>query len=179
MAGFVAQFAASEGGSNVFASLGIDWRLLVSQLIAFGILVFILSKWVFPIFFRIIDKRQDDIEASNRAAVEASKHAEKAQTEVANLLKEARSEAKDIIATAKEEATTMVSDAEARGQANADHIVTAAHEELSREVEAAKKALHNETIELVAQATQKVVGKAVDAHVDSDIIAAALKESTK
>ena len=41
---------------------------------------------------------------------------------------------------------------------------------------AAKKALHNETIELVAQATEKVVGKTVNAGVDKQLITQSIKE---
>lgn len=175
MASFFAQFAASEESSDILTGLGINWQLVVFQIVAFLLLVFILSKWIFPVFFKIIDKRQEAIEASNKAAVEASKHAEKAQAEIAELLKQARTEAKDIVATAKDEANAMVQDAEAKGKANAEHIVAEAHDAIAKEVVAAKKALHNETIELVASATEKVVGKAVDAKVDTKVIASALE----
>jgi F0F1-type ATP synthase membrane subunit b/b' len=86
-----------------------------------------------------------------------------------------RDEAKEIVTTAKEEATTMVADAEAKGKANAEHIVAEAHDEIAKEVVAAKKALHNETIELVAQATEKIVGTTVDAKVDAKVITSALE----
>lgn len=176
MASFFAQFAASEQSSDILTGLGINWQLFLFQVIAFGVLVLILSKWVLPIFFKIIDKRQEVIEASNKAAVEASKHAEKAQEEIDKLLKQARTEAKDIVATAKDEATAMVQDAEAKGKANAEHIVAEAHDEIAKEVVAAKKALHNETVELVAAATEKVVGKAFDTNVDTKVIKTALEE---
>ena len=176
MASFIAQFASAEaeGSSDILTGLGINWQLVIFQIIAFLLLVFILGKWVFPIFFKIIDKRQEAIEASNKAAVEASKHAEKAQSEIDKMLKEARTEAKDIVTTAKEEATAMVEAAEAKGKANAEHIVAEAHDSIAKEVIAAKKALHNETIELVAAATEKVVGNAVDAKVDAKVIKTAL-----
>jgi len=178
MASFVTQFATSEpaASTDILTGLGINWQLLLFQIIAFGILVFILSKWVFPIFFKIIDKRQDTIEASNRAAIEASKHAEKAQAEVEKLLREARVQAKEIVVTAKDEAGAMVQDAEAKGKAQAKHIVAEARDELAKDVIAAKKALHNETIELVAAATEKVIGKVVNAQVDTRVIKSALEE---
>ena len=176
MANFATQFAAVEQ-TDLMSSLGINWQLLIFQIIAFGILVFALGKWVFPVFFRIIDKRQAVIEESNRAAIDASKYAEKAQAEIAAMLKQARSEAKDIVSTAKEEAGAMVQDAETRGKTQAEHIVSAAHEEITKEVIAAKKALHNETVDLVAMATEKVVGSSVDAKVDGKVIEAALKEA--
>ncbi len=174
MASFFAQFASTEAETDILTGLGIKWELVVFQIIAFLLLVFVLSKWIFPIFFKIIDKRQEAIEASNKAAVEASKHAEKAQAEIDQLLKVARTEAKEIVTTAKDEATVMVRDAEAKGKASAEHIVAEARGTIAKEVVAAKKALHNETIELVALATEKVVGETVDAKVDTKVIKSAL-----
>ena len=176
MANFFAQFASAEAETDILTGLGIKWELIAFQIIAFLLLVFVLAKWIFPIFFKIIDKRQEAIEASNKAAVEASKHAEKAQSEIDKMLKEARTEAKDIVTTAKEEANAMVQDAEAKGKASAEHIVAEAHDEIAKELIAAKKALHNETIELVAAATEKVVGKAVNATIDAKVIKTALEE---
>lgn len=47
----IAQFASTETGSTgPIAALGIDGTLLLFQLIAFGLLVFALSKWVFPVY---------------------------------------------------------------------------------------------------------------------------------
>lgn len=173
------QFAATEAPAktDVFSSLGIDWTLLIFQIIAFGILVVVLGKWVYPIFINVIDKRQAMIEESTRAAIEAEKNAEKTQAEIDKLLTEARTEAREIVATAKEEATGMVADAEAKSKSQAEHIVANAHESIAKEVLAAKKALHNETIDLVAAATEKVVGKALDAKVDTNVIKTAVEES--
>ncbi|MBC7764591.1 F0F1 ATP synthase subunit B [Microbacteriaceae bacterium] len=176
---FTQQFASTEaaGKADVFATLGIDWTMLLFQIVAFGILVVALGKWVYPIFIRTIDKRQEMIEESTRAAIDAEKNAAKSREEIDGLLQEARKEAREIVTTAKEEAIGMVSDAEEKSKKQAEHIVANAHESLAKEILAAKKALHNETIELVALATGKVVGASMNTAVDKKIIETALKES--
>jgi F-type H+-transporting ATPase subunit b len=173
------QFAATEvpAKTDVFSSLGIDWTLLIFQIVAFGILVVVLGKWVYPIFINVIDKRQAMIEESTKAAVEAEKNAEKTQAKIDKLLTEARTEAREIVATAKEEATGMVAAAEAKSKSQADHIVANAHESITKEVLAAKKALHNEAVDLVAAATEKVIGNAMDAKLDKTVIKTAIEES--
>lgn len=174
----VTQFATTEsGGGDILSALGIDVKLLVMQLIAFLLLVWALNKWVFPIFFKIVDKRQALIDESNRAAVEASKHAETAQAETEKLLKKARIEAKDIVATAREEAAGVVSDAEVKSKQQAEYIVNDARDQLAKEVEAAKKALHNEMVDLVMTATGKVLGDTVDTKIDTSVVTRALKEA--
>ena len=50
-----------------------------------------------------------------------------------------------------------------------------AKDDIAKEVVAAKEALHNETIELVALATEKVVGKTMTKSIDDEVIRSALK----
>lgn len=179
MYSFITTIAATEAAekTDLFSSIGIDWKLLVLQTIAFLILLWFLKRFVYPPLVTMLDKREREIDAAAKAAREAQARADASQDETKRLLAEARAEAKDIVVTAKEEAGAMVADAEATSKLQAEHIVAAAHDEIAKEVVAAKKALHNETIDLVAAATEKVVGNTVDAKVDAKVIAASLKGS--
>jgi F-type H+-transporting ATPase subunit b len=170
--------ASAEGASKgFFEALGIDWTLLVIQTVAFLVLLWFLAKFVYPPLSRMLEKREADIEAGVKAAHEAEKKADAANEETAKLLKQARKDAAAIVATAKEEAAAVVSAAESKSKERADRLIEDAEQEISKSVEAARKTLHNETIELVAQATEKVVGKAVDAKVDDAMIKNAIKEA--
>ncbi|AKM79909.1 TPA: ATP synthase F0 subunit B [Candidatus Saccharibacteria bacterium] len=173
------QFASTEAGASdggIFGALGIDLTMLIVQGIAFLILVWVLGKFVYPVFLKSVDERQAKIEEGSKAAAAAEKKASEAQEEVAKLLSEARKEAGFIVATAKEEANAAVEAADAKAKARAEKIVANATETIEKEVIAAKKALHNETIDLVAQATEKVLGHVVTDKVDEKVIAAAIKE---
>lgn len=171
-------FAATESSASgdIFTSLGINGQMLLFQAVAFLILVFVLSKWVFPVLMKAVDDRQEAIEASTKAAEQAEKKAAEAEEQLQKILKEARAEAKDIVVTAKDEATAMIAASEQKAKTRAEKIVRDAHEQLEKDVIAARKVLHNETIELVAMATEKVVGKSVNQSVDKTIIAEAVKD---
>src|SRR3990167_10854468 len=93
-----ANAAADPEKTGILASLGIDWTLLALQGIAFLILVVLLGKFVYPVFVRIIDERQEKLDASTEAAEQTEQKAVAAQEEVAKLLKEARKEATEIAA---------------------------------------------------------------------------------
>lgn len=175
---FLTQFAATEeaASGDILTTLGIHWELLVFQIIAFLILVWALGKFVYPWLMKSVDERQAKIEESVKAAEEAEKKAESAQEDIAKLLKEARVEAKEIVTTAKDEAAAMVADAEGKAKTRAEKIVKDAQDQLSKDVIAARKALHNDTLELVALATEKIVGKTVSDGIDKKIIAAAVKD---
>jgi len=173
----MASSEAAAEESNLFTALGIDWKLLILQTVAFLILLWFLSKFVFPPLTRMLEKRDADIEAGVQAAQAAEKKADAAKTEVEKLLKEARREASEIVSTAKEEAAAAVSLADTKAKERAERTIADAKGQIDKEVLSARKALHNETIELVAQATEKVVGKAVSSQVDEKVIAAAVREA--
>jgi len=182
MNSFVSLIASTEGSaesSGVFGVLGIDWKTLILQAIAFGLLVFILAKWVYPPIQKMLDRREKLIEDSVKAAKEANKKAEESASEVAAQLKKARDEANDIIAAARDQSAQMLVDAEKQAQQRADATVESARQQLARDVEAARKMLREETVSLVAAATEKVVDEKVDAQKDAKIIDKAIKESAK
>jgi F-type H+-transporting ATPase subunit b len=171
--------ATASDSNGLLGMLGIDMPTLIFQVIAFLILVFVLGKWVFPIFVAIIDKREADIAASAKAADEAKKAADNATSEVADLLAEARREAGEIVATAKTEASSMVAAAESKAKTKADAIVAAARDDIDKEVASARQQLHNDMVDLVEIATEKVVGSHVNKDIDAKLIASAVKESDR
>lgn len=170
------QFAAASESTSPIQALGIDVKLLIFQIIAFTILVMLLNKYVFPVLMKAVDARQKTIDDSLQSARDAEEQAAKAAAKIDAMLKKARSEATDIVTTAKDEAGALVTKAEERSRTQAQRIVDDAQATIAKEVIAARKALHNETIELVAQATEKVVGKTVTKSVDEALIDQSLKE---
>lgn len=172
------QFAAAEAAKgDVFSALGIDWMMLIFQVIAFIILVWLLAKFVYPWLMKSVDERQSAIDAAAKASAAAQADAAEAEARIKKLLTEARTEADDIVASAKLEAGASLSATEAKAKKRADQIVADAHSQISKDVVAAKQALHNETLELVTLATEKILGQAVSGAVDEKIITRAVKEA--
>lgn len=177
---FLSQFAAEtahETNADIFTALGIDWRLLILQIVAFLILVFLLGKFVYPWLMKAVDDRQKAIEDAALAAAKAQRAAEENQEKVEELLAEARQEAAEIVNTAKLESSEMLSASEKKAQKTAERIVADAQEQLGKDVEHARKALYNETLELVGLAAGKVARTKLDKKADAELIASTLKES--
>lgn len=172
------QFAATEAASgDIFSQLGIDWKTLLLQLVAFLVLLFVLKKFVFPSLINVVDERHAQIEESRTMAEQAKAHAETAEEEVAKLMKQARVEATDIVATAKDEASAAIAEAEMKAKARADVIVKQAQEQIDKDMIAAREALRTETLELVALATEKIVGKEVSGKLGDKVIERAVSEA--
>lgn len=178
---FLNTFAATtetteSTGGDLFGALGIDWRLLILQIVAFVILVWLLGKFVYPWLMKSVDDRQKNIEEAAEAAKQAQQNAADSAAETADLLATARKEAAEIVATAKLEATEMLTTSEARAKSTAEKIVAEAHAQVEKDIDKARRALHDETLELIALTTEKVVRKKHDKKADEALIADLLKE---
>jgi F-type H+-transporting ATPase subunit b len=175
---FLRQLAETETAqTGLFGALGIDVRLLLLQVIAFLILVFLLGKFVYPWLMKSVDERQENIEAAAKAAVEAKKDAAATHEKTAALLAEARKEAAEIVSTAKLESAEMLTHSEKKARKTAEQIVADAQAQIETDISRAKKDLYNETLELVSLATKKVVGTELDGTLDNKRIAAAVKDA--
>ncbi len=165
--------AASPG---LFQALGIDWKLFVEQAIAFAILVFVLGKLVYPALTKAIDDRRAAIEAGLQEAKESQAALEQAEAKVAEMLEAARKDADDILARTQQEAASVVADAESKAKTRAEQIVADAHASLSVEVTKAREQLKKDTIELVAMATERIIGEKLDDRKDANLVQKALAE---
>lgn len=180
---FITNFASeaaaghAEAETGILVALGIDWRLLILQVVAFAVLLWFLGKFVYPVLIRAIDKREAAIEDSVKAAKNAEAKAEQSEAEVEKLLKQARKEAAEIVDLAHKEAQQQVKDAEDRAKSRGDQIVAEAREQLGRDVTKARAELRADAADLVALATEKIVREKVDAKKDKALLDAALKES--
>ncbi len=172
------QFAVAEPASGgVLGALGIDWKTLIIQIVAFLILVWALGKFVYPWLLRSVDERQAYIDAATKAAAQSQAEAKKSETRVEELLEKARQEAADIVATAKLESATALASSEEKAIKRTQQIIADAQVEIQKEVIAVKKSLHNETLELVALATEKVINKTISSQIDESIIKDSIEEA--
>lgn len=166
----------AEESQSLFTALGIDVGLLIQQALAFLILVAVLGKFVYPALMKAVDGRREQIEAGIKEAKQAEESLAKAESKVSDMLAEARKEADEILARTNQEAASVVADAEEKAKARAAQIVADARQQLEVDVAKARQALKRDTIELVALATERVVGEKLDEKKDADLVKKALAE---
>lgn len=162
--------ATTPAQGSLFDALGIDWKMLILQIVAFVLLVWLMGKFVYPWLIKSVDERQAHIDAVIKAANEAKATALKTEAQVEKLLAQARLDATEIVATAKFESAAALAASEDKAKKRSDQIIADAQAEIQKEVIVAKAALHNETIDLIALATEKVIGKTISSKIDNDLI---------
>jgi len=171
---FAATEAAGEQSGGLLGALGIDFRLLILQILAFLVLAWALKKWVFPILLRAIDERQEAMEAGLKASQEAQAQAAESEKKVAAELKSARKQADEMLEATQKEAAALLAEAEEKAARRAEAIVNEARADMTTQLNAARESLKQETLELITRATEEIIGEKVDAKKDAQLVSRAI-----
>jgi F-type H+-transporting ATPase subunit b len=161
--------------TSILGSFGVDWVKFIAQFINFGIVLFILWKWVFTPVTAALQKRTEKIEKSLRDAETTVK-----EKEEFNKWKEME------MTKVRSQATSIVAAAEAQGQKAKDEILKQTQEEQQKAIEHAKKqieieknqamaAAKSELADLVTNATERVIKQKMDSAKDKEMIKEMLK----
>ena len=157
--------------------LGINLPGLITQVISFSILLFLISKFLYKPVVKLLDERAEKIKKGLDDAETASKNAaEKIEEELAK----ARQEGKKLIESAKDASNQLREDEKMKISSEISQMMEKAKKEIESERDTAISELKNKFGELVIDAAGKVIEKEVDENVHSDLIKKALeKESLK
>lgn len=121
---------------ELFAAFGLNWKLLLTQAFNFGLLLVVLTYFLYKPVLKMIDERRETISKGVQDAEVAAKKLEAAKSEGAKIVGEASREGEGIVASARtradEKAAEILKNAEAQAQ-NALSDAKARAEEAKRQ----------------------------------------------
>ncbi|MFZ1627002.1 MAG: F0F1 ATP synthase subunit B [Candidatus Moraniibacteriota bacterium] len=162
---------------EVFAKLGIDWKLLIAQAVNFVVLLWVLKRYAYQPILKALEARTKKIEQGLKDAELSQEKLVSSVEEEKKLVAAAREEARDILlsaeASAKERDVRMLE--ETKGKI--DRMIADADMHLAEEKARLIREAKAELSELVITATGRVLGQAVNAKVDATIVQAALRQT--
>ena len=172
MSTLLTQFGDSSSG---LGSLGIDPKAFIIQLVTFAIAFLVLQKYAFKPILKMMATRRETIEKGVKLSEQMQKDRAKLDDEIAKALHDARKQADGIVAEAQDAARDVAKDAEDKAGKKADNIVAEAKTRAEQEVQRARRALENELVGLISDATEAIIDEKVDAKKDAALIDKALK----
>ena len=132
------------------------------ELIAFGIIVFLLARYVIPPINKAMTARQEAIRKEFAEADEAKKNAQAAEEEFKAQIADARHEAAKIREEAREQGAAIVAEAREQAQAEAARIVEHGHAQLAAERQATVASLRAEVGSLATELAGRIVGESLE-----------------
>jgi F-type H+-transporting ATPase subunit b len=168
--------AHAAESSGVLGTLGINLKLFIAQLVNFGIILFVLWKWVFGPVSKGLEARTKKIEDSLSDADRIEKEKTEFQAWREEQVALTRQEAAGIVSLAKQEAEKVRQELLEQTKAEQTKIVSTTREQLASDQSRAVQEIKKEIAGLVINATQQILEEKLDATKDKALIQKALKE---
>jgi len=142
--------------------LGLNLASLIAFIINFGLLFFLLSKFLFGPVGRQLQERRRRIQDALSAAERAAESARESENRVQEQIRQAQIQAQEIVANAQQIAQRIQDDATRQGQERQQQLVAQAEATIRQETESARAALRREFADLTILAAEKVINQSLD-----------------
>lgn len=173
----VSEEDAEEVDPGVIGLFGLNWKLFLAQLINFGIVLFVLWKWVWKPVTSGMEARTKRIEDSLNDADRITKEKAEFETWKNAEMSKARGEASTIINEAKTNAEEVKNQILEQTKNEQQNLINRAQVEMNNQKIKVLAEAQSEIAGLVVQATEKLLRSKLTAKTDQKLIDAALKES--
>ena len=160
-------------------ALGIKLPGLITQVISFLILLFVLSKLLYKPVIKMLDDRADRIKESLSAAEKAKEDAASSAEKIEKELISARQEGQKIIDQAKQFSEDFKEKERSKALEEIENLIEKSKIDLEKETRVAINELRKNFSSLVLEAAEKVVNKEIDDNTHNKLIEKVLKENVK
>jgi F-type H+-transporting ATPase subunit b len=156
-----------------------DWGLQIWTLVAFVVLLVLLSKFAFKPIAQALDRRSETIKKSIEEAERQRAEAKKLMDDYQKQLAEARSEANKIIEEARGLGENVRKEVVEKANAEASALLQRSQEELQRQREKGVQELKDTVASLSVQIASKVVEKEINEATHRQLVENLIKDLTK
>ena len=155
---------------EIFAKLGVDWRLLLAQAINFGILFWVLRRFAYRPMLEFLESRSVRIDKGLKDAEAAQAKLASMEEKEKQVLGQARSEARVIIETAEANAKKRDAERSAETEEKMKRFLEDAHMQVEEEKQRILTEAKQEIVGVVTLAVEKILKEKVDTTADKRLI---------
>lgn len=160
----------------LFENFGVDWKLLLAQVVNFFILFFILRRYAYGPIVKVLKDRERRIRKGLEDSAEAERKLSEAEMLEDEILKAAEKKSLGIVSHAEDIASKKQVELVEAAHRKAEQIIASGQKKLHEEREKQSEDVRRNAEELVLLATGKVLGKMEPTERDRELVAEALRE---
>jgi F-type H+-transporting ATPase subunit b len=143
---------------------------LIGQMITFAIFVWFCMKYIWPYLIQAMEERNKRISEGLAAAQQGQKDLEEAQAKVSDSLSEAKQQAQEIINQAQKRANEIVDEAKGSAREEAEKIKASAAADIDQQVTAAREELRKEVSSIALAGAAQILQREVDAKAHAKVL---------
>jgi F-type H+-transporting ATPase subunit b len=161
---------------EIFSTLGINWQLLLAQIVNFGVIMFVLAKFVYRPILKLVDDRREATRKAmdDVAKIEHQKH-EMDQLRIEQLRK-LDEESGQYLDRARRQAEKVQTDMLAKAKAEVDELLARGRKQLQTERQEAVDSLQDTVSGVVIRMTEKILEREFGAADQKRILTSLEKE---
>lgn len=157
-------------------SLGIDWKMLIAQIINFLVLLFLLNKFLYKPILNMLESRKQKIEKGLEDAQHSAKILQNSKEEADKITEKAYQEAGEILNTAKLEAQKEAEEIVKKAKNQAEKINREAQIEAENYKTKAITEARKHLSEIISLSLSKVFKDKVDQKMKKHLTEEAMRE---
>jgi F-type H+-transporting ATPase subunit b len=157
-----------EGG--VLGTLGIDWKLFLAQAINFGVILFVLWRWVLTPVAKRLEDRTRKIEGSLNDARTIEKEKEEFSLWKNKEMTKSRQDASAIIKESQMEAVAVKEALLSKAKEEQEALIKNTQAQLTAEKERTMREIKSEAADLVVASVEKILEQKMDADADQEYV---------
>jgi len=161
---------------EILKLFGIDWRLMIAQLINFAIVVAVLWYFALKPLTKTMRQRNQEIQKGLDDALEAEKRLSVAEEKVVDELRKAKAEATNILVEAQKQVDKNKQLEREKSQQEIEQMINKARQQIADEKNLMLAEVKQEIGGMVVQALQKILSEELTQAVDKKYIEKVLKE---
>jgi len=161
---------------ELLEKLGIDWRLLIAQLINFVVLLGVLYKFAYKPLLKLLQDRSEKIEKSLADAKRIEEHLGAAQKEQRRIIADAEREASKVREEAIARAEKQGEELLERTRHQAEDIIAKAKQQIEAHKRQMVSDAQTELAGLVTTACEKVLSDVMDQNIERRLAEKTVRE---
>jgi F-type H+-transporting ATPase subunit b len=143
---------------------------LVTQMVVFGIVIWVVMKFIWPVILGAMDEREKKIAAGLAAADQGQKDLSEAKSRAEDVIKEARTRALAIESQARTQANQIIEEARKAASLEGEKALSAAKSQIELESNRARDNLRGQVVSLAVAGARRVLEKEIDAKTHGELL---------
>ena len=143
---------------------------LVVQMLVFGIVIWVVMTFIWPIILGAMNEREKKISAGLAAAEQGQKDLSEAKSRADDVIKEARTRALAIESQARTQANQIIDEARKAASLEGEKALASAKSQISLESNRARDALRGQVVSLAVAGAKRVLEKEIDAATHGELL---------
>ena len=164
---------------EILTNFGVEWKLLLAQIVNFAILLFVLKKILYTPLLKMLEDRRDRILQSEKNADEIEKRLEKIEKDREKTFEKVSQETTHILEEATKNAAELVEEAKQTATVEVNTILEKTRTEIEQDRQKMRQEIKAELAELVAVAMTNVYAKKLTKADQEEIVRSTLRTMTK